>query len=65
MGYSKQIAEAVREAYENKRKKAEQTLTQDRAEMYKKAPQLREIDRALIAYRFKIIWRGSRGQGGS
>lgn len=37
MGYSKQIAEAVREAYENKRKKAEADLEARRAEMYEKA----------------------------
>lgn len=64
MGYSKQIAEAVREAYENKRKKAEADLEARRAEMYEKAPQLREIDRALSLTGLKLYGCGSRRQRG-
>ena len=46
MGYSKQIAEAVREAYENKRRKGEGDLEARRAEVGEKGHNLRVIDRA-------------------
>lgn len=64
MGYSKQIAEAVREAYENKRKKAEADLEARRAEMYEKAPQLREIDRALSLTGLKLYGAALEGKEG-
>ena len=64
MGYSKQIAEAVREAYENKRKKAEADLEARRAEMYEKAPQLREIDRALSLTGLKLYGAALEGKDG-
>lgn len=64
MGYSKQIAEAVREAYENKRKKAEADLDARRAEMYEKAPQLREIDRALSLTGLKLYGAALEGKEG-
>ena len=64
MGYSKQIAEAVREAYENKRKKAEADLEARRAERYEKAPQLIEIDRMLSLTGLKLYGAALEGKEG-
>ncbi len=64
MGYSKQIADAVREAYENKRKKAEADLDARRADMYEKAPVLRDIDKALSLTGLKLYGAALEGKEG-
>ncbi len=64
MGYSKQVIEKVKEAFDQKRKTAEAEAAVRREEMYGKAPVLREIDSALAATGLKIYAAALEGKDG-